>query len=454
MTSPFVWGNNGPASPEQIDAERKVAEALMSTNPNPQTMWQGIEAASGRIGGSLLNWKAGSDQKAGQEDYTRQLAALGENPSRSALETVAGNGFANPGQDAVVRALLAQNLQQSDPNQQLDRELKQAQLDAANAKPAQPLMTVNGEIYDPNNKTWIAPPSNDRGGSGGVVPLGENGQADPAAQDAFLKSFADPQYANIVKKVANYELDPTKITSLRGGTAATDSQRLQLIKDAAAYDPTFDGTQFGVRAATKKAYTIGTQGQTITSANTVIGHLSDLADRVAKLNNSDFVPFNQIGNLARQTTSNPDLALMMTDRQAVASELAKFFKGTGATDLTTTQEWLQRLDPSMGGNAMQSVIQDIVGNLMKSRLDEMKSQYQAAVGKPYDFAFISPKTASVLKKMNINLSDIGNVQGGNSGTQWAPKILSKDSAQADKDYEALPSAAHFIGPDGVQRVKP
>jgi hypothetical protein len=258
-----------------------------------------------------------------------------------------------------------------------------------------------GQLYDPNTKTWISAPADTASGTSSlpVVSFNDTGVPDPTQQDAFLQSL-DPSTAALVKGVANYQLDPTKVTTLRG------DQRQKFIGLVQQYDPTFDMSQYGARAQAKKAYTTGPQGQTITSANTVIGHLANLAADAQKLGNGDFAPLNAVVNAGKNAMSNADLAKFNSDKMAVASELAKFFKGTGATDLTTTQEWQSIFDQNAGQGALKSVVQNVIGNLMKSRLDEMRSQYTAAMGKPADFKFITPETEKVLEKLGIKASDL------------------------------------------------
>lgn len=243
-----------------------------------------------------------------------------------------------------------------------------------------------------------------------AVELGADGRPDPTQQSQFFSALP-PDQASLIKQVINYQIDPLRSTSVRG------NERQQLVTLAGMADPTYDQTQFNARAAARKAYTTGQQGQTITSANTVIGHLANLDGDIEKLNNSNFAPLNAALNAGKGALSDPNLAVFNTNRQAVASELAKFFKGTGATDLTTTQEWLARLDPNMGPDALHQTVQDIVGNLMKSRLDEMRSQYGAALGKPADFKFITPETATALKKLGVDPSSLDPNSGDSSPYQ-------------------------------------
>ncbi len=239
-----------------------------------------------------------------------------------------------------------------------------------------------------------------------IVQVDEKGKPDPAQQQDFLSQL-NPQDAALVKQITNYQAPVEKVTSLRGG----ERERISAL--AAQYDPTFDMTQYTARARARVAYTTGQQGQTITSANTVIGHLNNLAKDADKLGNSDWTAWNGLSNWAKKQSSNKELATFESDRTAVASELAKFFKGTGATDMTTTEEWLRQFDANTGSGATRAVVTNIISNLMKSRLDEMASQYHAIMGRPVDFAFLSPETVKVLTDdMHIDPSTLDPTIGG------------------------------------------
>jgi len=132
--TPFFFVGNRAVTPDQIAQQRKVAAALAATNGAPQNMWQGIEDAAGSIGGSLLDWRAGQQEAEQQQKYADALAALGDHPSRGDLVALAGNPWGNSGQDAVVQALLASDLKNSDPYTILNREKTQAEIDALKAK--------------------------------------------------------------------------------------------------------------------------------------------------------------------------------------------------------------------------------------------------------------------------------------------------------------------------------
>lgn len=449
----FTWGSNGAkVTPEALDQQQKVVDALMAnTDKLPTNFWEGANGAVDALVGNTLQARHDDALAKAQTDFGSQFSALGDNPSRTELESLAGNSFANPQQEAVVKALLAQNLEQTDPSSVLDRQYKQAQIDALNAKPAQPLINAgSGTIYDPNSKSWITAPAGTGAADQPVVPFEDDGRPDPAAQDAFLKSIPDPKYAAIVKGVANYELDPAKVTSMRG------DQRQKLVEDAKAYDPTYDGTQFGVRVAARKDFTSGQSALNLKSANTLIGHLYDLSKASTALGNSGFTPWNMAVNAVKGNTDNPDIVRYKIAGQAAADELAKVFKGGGASDVESIRGWQNSLDPNAGPTQQQAAISQAI-TLLSSRVAALRDQYQNAMGKPADFQVLNNASVPALIAMHINPSDIDpnyKPPADGDGSPSAPKVLSKDTKQADQEFDELPSGAHFVGPDGVPRVKP
>lgn len=299
-----------------------------------------------------------------------------------------------------------------------------------------------------------------------IVQVDARGKPDPAMQEDFLKQLS-PQDASLVKQITDYKAPLEKVSQLRGG------ERSRLAALAAQYDPTFDMTLYNARARARIAYSTGQQGQTITSANTVIGHLNNLANDADKLGNTDLTAWNSMSNWVKSQASNKELATFMSDRKAVASELAKFFKGTGATDMTTTEEWLQQFDANTGAGAQRAVVNNIISNLMKSRLDEMASQFNAVMGRPEDFSFLSPETVKVLTDMGIDPSKLDPTVGGQlqspaypppasgtppaagSGAVAAPPKPDEVAAKptTDAEFAALPSGALYIDPDDGQQYR-
>lgn len=126
--APFLWGDGGrPVTRASLKSQREVAAALAASGQNPKTLWEGLQNFTGQIGGTLVDNAANDAEKQAQDAYGSQFSALGENPTMSDLEGIAGNEFGNDTQNAVVQALLGKRL---DPygEQMKALQLKQAQL--------------------------------------------------------------------------------------------------------------------------------------------------------------------------------------------------------------------------------------------------------------------------------------------------------------------------------------
>jgi hypothetical protein len=390
-------------NPEDLARKRKIAEALMAVRPNPKTMWEGIQSAIGQIGGAVQNTSLDQSEKAAQDAYGKDYAALGDNPTKAQLEALAGSQWASPGQQAVVQAILGNQIKQDDPAYALDTEYKRAQIDALKAKPSSPLINAgNGEIYDPNNKQWITPPgSSAAAAEAPAVGFTPDGTIDQSAQQEFLKTLA-PHDAVLVKGIIDYELDPAKVLSMRGGT---ESERQRLVTLAKMADPSYDGTQFGVRAAVRKDFTSGQSAQNLKSANTLIGHLHELLTASKGLGNSDVPLWNMVTNSVKSNTGKPEPVTYGVAAQASADELAKVFKGSGASDVESIKGWQAKLDPNASPAQQQAAITEGI-RLLQSRIAALRDQYQAGTGKPASFTFLDAKAAKAIKDLGFEPTDI------------------------------------------------
>lgn len=250
------------------------------------------------------------------------------------------------------------------------------------------MLTANSTVINNN----LGGQTND-----GIPPVmvDERGMPDPDQQAAYLKTL-DPQTASLVKQIASYQMDLPRVTSMRGG------QRERVAAALAQYDPTFDMTQYGARAAMRKSITSGTYSQVLNSANLVIQHLDALKNAAKDLNNSQFTPYNYLVNKGKETTGDPAITRFNTVADAAASELAKVFKGTGVSDVQSIQEWRHNLSANASPAQITAAIDTAIGDLLKSRIDTVQNQFQAAMGHPLNFTYLTPHSRQVLKDLGID----------------------------------------------------
>jgi hypothetical protein len=204
-----------------------------------------------------------------------------------------------------------------------------------------------------------------------------------------------PQEANLIKKIANYEI------ALPVGIATSREPWVTRLRLAAAYDPTFDQSQYTARQRLRIAFqSSGKPADNIRSLNTAIGHLASLRDKSVALQNAPITLWNRIKNYGLSQTGDKRVAEFNQAATAVADELATLFKGTAGTD-EQIEAWRDTLDSSMSPEQLEGVI-DTAIELTSSRLEALTEQYRVGMGKPKDFRILYPKSREILRSMGAN----------------------------------------------------
>jgi len=135
IASPFIWKDGKPRSPQEVAREQKIAEALMTAQPQAQGFWGALGQVGSAASGSLLNSRADASEAQGREAASALFSGLGSGASTDSIAAALMDpsaAWATPGQAGVAEALLNNNLRQEDPGYQLDLQLKQAQINSAN----------------------------------------------------------------------------------------------------------------------------------------------------------------------------------------------------------------------------------------------------------------------------------------------------------------------------------
>lgn len=170
--------------------------------------------------------------------------------------------------------------------------------------------------------------------------------------------------------------DPESVTFMRAGDAAREH----------AGSPA--GIGFQTDKAVTKYFTSGAGAQNITNFNTASDHLKLLQQAGDALQNGDVQKFNSLANSFAAATGSPAPSNFEAVKAAVSGELAKTFKGAGATD----QE-IGQINTTINQAQSPEQIQGAIGyytKLMDSKLQALQGQYQSGKsGKPN---FVGPKT--------------------------------------------------------------
>jgi hypothetical protein len=173
---------------------------------------------------------------------------------------------------------------------------------------------------------------------------------------------------------------------------------------AAALNPevlkTIARSHFGVKPTFE---TMGPDqhGESITSLNTLVGHIGNLIEAADKLDNKADV------SLASQTIKDTKSAAnspfddsvarnFELARSAVADEMAKVLSASGTND-KEIRSWKDTLSTSNSPTELRVVIGRSI-ELMKSRLTALQAQYERAIGRSAP-EWLSPKSRATLEKI-------------------------------------------------------
>lgn len=218
--------------------------------------------------------------------------------------------------------------------------------------------------------------------------------------DDALKGMT-PQQQTLVKKISNYEIDPTQFRTNRNPKSYAD-----LLSAVSAYDPNYDQTQYGTKSAVRKSFTSGPDSQNIKSLNTVAHHLDQLDQANDALNNGNTQLLNQIGNAYNVKVAGKSAPVVFNAvKNAVSGELGSIFKNSGATDPE-----IANIGSTISNSLSKGINKDVISTdvgLVQGRLKALQFKYENGMGKPADFRVISPDAEQVFNRLGS--------QGGGGG---------------------------------------
>lgn len=401
--------SGGAAQPWQPSPEKDMAGKMqslipiMGSNPYAAQAMQGLMAM--RPQKTVIPWGG-------------QLATF--NPMTGETEVEATNQRSLN----LTPTMLQYRAANGDPTAQAVVNSQQENKSALNLKPALNPQTNKWEyaraIYDPATKT-TKPEF-----TGLEAPAPSRGQGDQSLTnipnvsgtgEAALQGLPD-QVKTLIRKTANYEIDPRATTSFRG------IQRPEFFSRLAAYDPTYDQTQYATKSAVRREFTVGNASRNIRALNTAIGHIGQLGDAVDALNNGNLPVLNKIANVYKTQTGQSAPVVFDAIKNAVSGELATTFKGVSGTDQEIAN-MSQTIHNAQSPNQLRDIAKTY-GQLLSSRLDALNSQYQEGMGKPADFGILNAKSAQILQKLGAS--------GGQPSSQFEEGKIYQDASGRKAKY--------------------
>jgi hypothetical protein len=240
-----------------------------------------------------------------------------------------------------------------------------------------------------------------------------------------------PEMETVAKGIADGKLAPLSGYALRTPGASLIMSRVMEL------NPDYDATQYGTRQKAEKDFATGKNGNTVRSFNVALSHLDTLSQLADALNNGNTQMINRLGNAISSQTGGPAPTNFETAKHLVADEVVKAVIGAGGA-LGDREAAQKVLDAANSPDQLKGAI-STYQHLMAGQIEGMRHQYKATVGKDdFDDKYLSPEIRAMVAKFSS--SPGGGAAAIHIGT--------------DAEYNALPSGATFIAPDGTTRRKP
>lgn len=231
-----------------------------------------------------------------------------------------------------------------------------------------------------------------------------SGAPDPVSQKQTLDQIAKqygPMTAIAIKGLADYSINPMDWSSRAGGKGMTREQAVTLAK---MVDPSYNDSMYNVRAAYMKSLAstgANSAGSAINAANKSINHLTAFVTDMDKSGNNTSSTINwaynsTVGNL--DSNHRRVLAAAKVEGLGVAEELAKFFKGSGTTDVASIEAWKSNINVDASPADMKGLTQGAI-TLLAGQLEVLAEQYASTMGKPPETDFLSPSARQSLGKL-------------------------------------------------------
>lgn len=214
--------------------------------------------------------------------------------------------------------------------------------------------------------------------------------AQPAANltgEDYLKTLP-PDIQAIVKKVANYEMDP-RTSSITGG------RRERISAAVAQYDPTYDATLYPSKAAAVKAFATGPQGNTIRSFDVAISHIDTVRDLVKELHNTNSQAWNTIANKFKEQFGYAAPTNFNAAKEILGDEIVKAVVGSNTQALGDRQAIKENFSNVKTPEQLAGVL-NTYEHLMAGQVHGIKKQYEDTTRLKNFDSRLSDRTRAVL----------------------------------------------------------
>jgi hypothetical protein len=253
-----------------------------------------------------------------------------------------------------------------------------------------------------------------------TVPLVQQWQKQFGSDDdkrnwAALAKY-DPQTAQSILSMANYDEDPTKVESMR------TNRRGNAIRAIQEFDPNWNQNEYGRINAYQRS--LGAGGQEhgkIISMNTLAQHLDGFNESLKDLPPDSAPPVNFIVNEARRITGDPTMVDSEIARNITKDELLSLLH-QGVSYPTDVQ--LGLIDKVVDRDSPVKVKQQAVKSFMhivEGRMKPLEEDYRQQLKRDPKGLIVHPETREIFKKLRG--------ETGSSSTKGLPSGVTENDIQ-------------------------
>lgn len=291
-------------------------------------------------------------------------------------------------------------------------------------QPAPPQVVAPGQLPPPSPS--LPPPRAVMPGDPlpGAVRQSAPQQAAPTSSDpeeqrkaAFLAS-RPPQVANIIKGIANYDMDArTMLARLPAGA------RTRIMSDVAEYRPDYNQQNYPASQAAYTKFTSGKESATVRSFSVGLEHLDQLGELGAALKNDNLPLLNSLANKVKTFTGDANPTNFNGLKAIVGAEIVKAIVGAGGTGEERAAAAKTVNDAS--SPAQLNGIIDTYKKAMGAQLGGLKQTYETGTMRNDFGRMLSPGAVKAFEAHQRAMEKTGAAgqQSGTtpSGVKWSIK---------------------------------
>ena len=228
-----------------------------------------------------------------------------------------------------------------------------------------------------------------------------------------------PEDAEIVKRLQNYDIDPnSKIFSWMWKEAVAYRRK---IFGAAFQNSNYDMKEYPAKAALYKNWTSGKIYENNNWIATVTHHIMELEPALSALQNGDVQKFNKLWNegATQFWVADPNNADVIAN--AVASEMAKVYKGSASPTSDEIAEWRSKIATNLSENQGKGLLKTMA-KLLYGKITSNAQNYYRTMGEKPESIF-DPESIAFLKKNGVDVSKDFNTWTSTSPTSEPASVL-------------------------------